>query len=184
MVWMYSTFLPFCLLSHSGLSSPSIPTACVSQPKALVSSELIMWLWLPVHIWAESTDNCKGRRRLEGIAEQVERGMDVGRFMLQFGTELCLSERKIKNKSPWLNGLVNASIKIKMRCATTVFSHRILQQVFSNNIPHHMISFSRQRNEVFLPRICRTFSPMAAKLSHKLRFFLHSPCSRRSHLKW
>jgi hypothetical protein len=40
-----------------------------------------------------------------------------------------------------------------------VFSHLTLQQVFSNSIPHHMLSFSRQQNEVFLPRISHTFSP-------------------------
>jgi hypothetical protein len=142
---LYSTFLPFFLLLHSGLPSPSIPSACLSHRKALVSSER--------HHVAITTsrhlgriDKCRGGRRLEGTAEVVKRGMDGGQFMLQFGTELCLSDRGEKKTHPWLNDLVHASVKIKKRCATTVFSHRILQPVFSNNIPHHMLLFSRQRN--------------------------------------
>jgi len=126
--------------------------------------------------------------------------MDGGRFMLQFGTELCFSDTKIKTQThththththtrPQLNGLIHASIKIKKRCATTVVLTTDLQQVFSNNIPHHKLSFSRQRYEVFLTRISHTFSPHFAsfggpKLSHKLCFFQHSTCSRRSHLNW
>ena len=258
---LYSTFLPFCLLLRSGLPSPSIPIACVSQPKALVSRErhrvaiTIITHWgridgqlqrrkeagrysgtgrerygwgirrvqptrcnvsqflyfckklymfqavfpsiirsSKLHIqrqvfvrpipdavcavlsfwwWTEKPpETCRASYRnkeivklcillvysaniLATLGPMNVKCMDAGRFMLQFATELCLSDRGGGNR-PQLNSsrFYQNERALCDHCVLTPD----MQQVFSHNILHHKLSFSRQRNEVFLTRISHTFS--------------------------